>query len=390
MTRPWLTRPSMKIRPRLAIPRRGKPATDHAEPDPLRYTPPRRLKLAAIIILCVFVAILGWGLLSRLIDSHQLASSTNAAAIPVVSVISPQSNGMYPVAWFCQAMYVPICRAPIYAQVSGYLKQWNYDIGARVQAGDVMAVIETPDLDQQLLQAEASLASALANEELAATNGAALERTCLRRMLCRSRTPMRKMPIWQPRWRMCRGRVPMCTGCRRWRRSSKFWAPFNGVVTARNTDVGALITVGGQTPLFTVDDELRLRIYVNVPQVYSAEIKPGSSAMFTVPEYPGQSFNADVASTGARYRSGFRQLAGCEVVASQVDNSAGMLHPGDYAQVHIDLPQDNQAVIVPPSALTFRDAGMEVATLGPDNHVVMKVVTIGRDLGTVCGKLPVG
>jgi RND family efflux transporter MFP subunit len=156
-------------------------------------------------------------------------------------------------------------------------------------------------------------------------------------------------------------------------------APFDGVVTSRNIDVGALVSVGGQTPLFTVDDEHRLRIYVNVPQVYSAEVKPGSKASFTVPEYPGQGFNAVLVSTA----SAIDPASGSLLVEFQTDNSAGMLHPGDYAQVHIDLPKDDQAVTVPPSALMFRDTGMEVATLGPGNHVVLKAVTIGRDMGSV-------
>jgi RND family efflux transporter MFP subunit len=122
-----------------------------------------------------------------------------------------------------------------------------------------------------------------------------------------------------------------------------------------------------------------LRMYVQVPQVYSAEVKPGSDASFTVPEYPGQSFAATLSTTA----TAIDPISGSLLVQFQADNSAGMLHPGDYAQVHINLPADNEAVTVPPSALAFRDAGMEVATLGPGNHVEMKVVTIGRDLGTV-------
>jgi RND family efflux transporter MFP subunit len=352
-------------------------AGEEQKPDPLRYTQPKRLKLIAIILGGVFLLVLAWGLVSRLTASHELAADTADAAIPVVGIISPQENAT-PRSLVLPGNVKAFYQAPIYAQVSGYLKQWNFDIGGQVEAGDVLAVINTPDLDQQLIQAKADLTSALANLQLAASTArrwnALLAKDAVSQQAADEKNS--DLAVKLAAVQAARANVERLDALEAFK---QILAPFDGVVTSRNIDVGALVTVGGQTPLFTVDDEHRLRIYVNVPQVYSAEVKPGSNASFTVPEYPGQSFDATLVSTA----SAIDPASGSLLVEFQTDNSAGMLHPGDYAQVHIDLPQDNQAVTLPPSALMFRDAGMEVATLGPGNHVVLKAVTIGRDMGSV-------
>jgi RND family efflux transporter MFP subunit len=356
-----------------------EPVANAEKPDPLRYQTPRRLKRVAIIVACIFLAILVWGLMSRLLASHQLAVSTEDAATPVVRIIHPQDNGA-PRSLVLPGNVKAFYQAPIYAQVSGYLKQWNFDIGAMVKAGDVLAVIETPDLDQQLVQAKADLASADANEALAATTARRwnelLEKDAVSQQDADDKNGDLAAKVAAVQAASANvERLQALEGFK------QVLAPFDGVVTARNIDVGALVSVGSpsQAPLFMVDDVHRLRIYVEVPQVYSAEVKTGEAATFTVPEYPGQHFTAALASTAGA----IDPVSGALLVQFQTDNSAGLLHPGDYAQVHIDLPVDTQAVTVPPSALVFRDAGMEVATLGPGNHVVLKQVEIGRDLGTV-------
>ncbi len=353
------------------------PGIEGEQPDPLRYTAPKRLKLVGIIALCIFLSVLAWGLLSRLSASHHLASSTGNASIPVVSIINPQSNGT-PRNLVLPGNVRAYTHAPIYAQVSGYLKQWRFDIGARVKAGDVLAEIETPDLDQQLLQARANLASADANEALSLTT-ARRWNALLAKDAVSQQDADEKNGDLASKIAAVQAAEANLRGLQALQAFKSILAPFDGVVTARNTDVGALVTVGGATPLFTVDDEHRLRIYVQVPQVYSAEVKPGSNATFTVPEYPDRSFQASLSTTA----TAIDPISGSLLVQYQADNSTGLLHPGDYAQVHIDLPTDSEAVTVPPSALVFRDAGMEVATLGPGGHVEMKGVTIGRDLGTV-------
>ena len=352
-------------------------AGEAQKPDPLRYTQPKRLKLVAIILGCVFLLVLAWGLVSRLTASRELAADTADAAIPVVGIISPQENAT-PRSLVLPGNVKAFYQAPIYAQVSGYLKQWNFDIGGQVEAGDVLAVINTPDLDQQLIQAKADLTSALANLQLAASTArrwnALLAKDAVSQQAADEKNS--DLAVKLAAVQAARANVERLNALEAFK---QILAPFDGVVTSRNIDVGALVSVGGQTPLFTVDDEHRLRIYVNVPQVYSAEVKPGSKASFTVPEYPGQGFDAVLVSTARA----IDPASGSLLVEFQTDNSAGMLHPGDYAQVHIGLPKDDQAVTVPPSALMFRDAGMEVATLGPGDHVVLKRVTIGRDMGSV-------
>ncbi len=347
--------------------------------DPLRYTAPKRLKLVAIIIACVFLVLLVWGLLSRLAASHQLAAATNAVATPVVSIINPQDNGA-PRSLVLPGNVKAFYQAPIYAQVSGYLKQWNYDIGAQVKAGDVLAVIDTPDLDQQLIQAQADLVSARANESLSATTARRWNALLAKDAVSQQDADEKNGDLAAKIAAVdaAKANVERLQALEAFK---DILAPFDGVVTARNIDVGALVSVGSpaQAPLFMVDDVHRLRIYVQVPQVYSAEVKSNSNATFTVPEYPGQSFDATLASSAGA----IDPVSGSLLVQFQADNSAGMLHPGDYAQVHIKLPVDDSAVTVLPSALMFRDSGMEVATLGPGNHVVLKQVEIGRDLGTV-------
>jgi RND family efflux transporter MFP subunit len=363
--------------PSTADPQLNEKRANPAGPDPLAYKPPRRLGVAALIVLCIFLVILIWGLFSRFTASHQLATSASDASVPIVSIISPQDNGA-PRSLVLPGNVRAFYQAPIYAQVSGYLKQWYFDIGAPVKEGDVLAEVSTPDLDQQLISAKADLVSAQANENLSATTARRWNALLAKDAVSQQDADEKNgdLAVKIAAVDAARANVERLQALEAFK---KILAPFDGVVTARNIDVGALVSVGGQTPLFVVDDVHRLRIYVNVPQVYSAEVKPGAEATFTVPEFPGQSFDTTLVSTA---RS-IDPVSGSLLVQFQVDNTGGNLHPGDYAQVHINLPVDTQAVTVPPSALMFRDSGMEVATLGPGDHAVIKKITIGRDLGTV-------
>jgi RND family efflux transporter MFP subunit len=348
---------------------------EHA--DILRYTSPKRLKISFIIMLCVAAFIVAAGITSRMHANQKLVASTNAAAIPTVNVISPDRGGGN------RSLVLPgdiraFYEAPIFAQVSGYLKSWNVDIGTRVKAGQLLAEINTPDLDQQLVQAQANLATAAANQQLAATTARRWNRLLAKDAVSQQDADDKNGDLAAKTavTAAARANVERLQALEAFKR---IVSPFAGVVTSRSTDIGALIAVGSpnQTPLFTVDDEHKLRIYVSVPQIYSAEVKPGTNATFTVPEYLGRTFTATLASTADAISTN----TGTLLIQFQVENANNVLHPGDYAQVHMVLPVNAQALSVPSSALMFNDNGMEVATVGTNDHVVLKPVTIGRDLG---------
>jgi len=345
--------------------------------DMLRFERPRWLWLAGLILAGIFICITIFGLIGRSLAAHKLASTSDAQAVQTVSVVSPQGAAK-------STLVLPgniqaYNEAPIYAQVSGYLKAWYVDIGAHVQAGQLMAMIDTPDIDQQLAQEQANLQLAQANERLAAT-------TAARWNALRAQDAVSQQDDDDKNGQLAAQRAQVAAAQASVQRLQametfkRITAPFAGVVTSRSTDIGALINVGGanQVPLFTVDDEHRLRIYVSVPQVYAGRIKPGMSAVFTVPEYPGQNFHAALVTTA----DAIAPATGTLLIQFQVENDDLRLHPGDYAQVHIDLPATSNATIIPSSALMFRDSGMSVATVGQDGHVQFHAVTIARDFGT--------
>jgi RND family efflux transporter MFP subunit len=347
--------------------------------DLLRYKAPRRLKLAFSITAGVFLLILIGGIISRAVAGHQLAAANSAAAIPTVGVVSPAASDQ------AQILTLPgtvkaFSEAPIYAQVSGYLQSWTVDIGTQVHAGQLLATISTPDLDQQLAQAQANLATAIANEQIAAKTAARWDQMEAQEAVSKQDADQKDANFAAAHATTQAARAAVA-GLQAQEAFKRIVAPFDGIVTARNTDVGALISAGtpSELPLFTVDDESRLRIYVSVPQLYAAEIQHANGASFTVPDDPGRVFQASIASNA----NAINPDSGTLLVQFQADNPDHALQPGDYAQVRISLPPDAQRLSVPASALMFRDSGMEVATVGPDNRVIIKPITIGRDLGNV-------
>ncbi len=343
----------------------------------LRHESPKRLKAVGVAALCLAAGIVAFGTLSRVYADQNLRRWTSAEAVPVVRLADIHGGAddqplVLPGA--VQAFY----DAPIHARVSGYLKRWYADIGAHVKAGEVLAEIDTPDLDQQLNQAKADLATAVANRQLSQITAqrwaGLLAKDAVSRQDADNRNgDLAAKTALEASARANVQRLEALEGFKR------IIAPFDGVVTTRSTDVGALITVGGVTdiPLFSVAAENRLRIYVQVPQNYSADIRSGMTASFTVPEHPGQVFTAQV-STSA---DAITPQSGTLNVQLQIDNTDHKLKPGDYAQVRFTLPPDNGAIRVPASALMFRDSGMSVAVLGPGGRVAIKSVSIGRDFG---------
>lgn len=345
-------------------------------PDTLHQPPPRRLRLAATIAVIVVIAIVVAGVATRANDSRKLRDWTDAQAVPTVNVVSPESGqggGELDLPGRLQAY----ARAPIFARTSGYLKYWKADIGQKVKAGDLLAEIETPDLDQQLLQAKADLASARANEALALT-------TAKRWQAMRDSDSVSRQEVdektgdYEAKHALAQAAQANLERIQALKGFAKLVAPFDGVVTARETDVGALINAGGSgQELFVVSDVHKLRMYVNVPQNYVPSIRDGATVKLTVPEYPGKTFSGTVEATSAAINA----ASGTTLVQVSVDNSDGKLLPGGYASVTFDLPADAALLRVPASALVFDDKGLRVATVDGQNKVAFKVVTIARDFG---------
>jgi RND family efflux transporter MFP subunit len=343
----------------------------------LRYTPPRRLKAIGIIVLCIAATVVALGVISRVRANQNLAHWTDSQAIPTVNVVELSDAGR------TSALVLPgdveaFDSAPVHSRVTGYLKKWYTDIGTVVKSGQTLAEIDIPDLDQQLDQAKANLNLAIANENLAAIT-AKRYRALLAENAIAPEATDEKVGAWQADI-AATAAARAAVGQLEAEESFKtITAPFDGVVTSRSTDIGALITVGTPTdvPLFTVSDEHRLRIYVHVPQNYSSLVKPGMTATFVVPQYPGRVFTATLATTADAVDA----LSGTLLSQFQIDNADHALKPGDYAQVHFDVPSRANTLVVPASALIFRNGGMSVATVGPDSRIVMKRITIGRDLG---------
>jgi RND family efflux transporter MFP subunit len=306
-----------------------------------------------------------------------LRAQTDAQAQPVVTVSLP-ARGRNSYAIDLPGRLEAYSRAPIYARVSGYLKDWHADIGSPVQAGQLLADIEAPDLDQQLAQGQADLLTAQANAALAST-------TAVRWRLLLETNSVSQQDVDARNGDLAAkeaiakataanvDRLKVLEGFKR------IVAPFSGTVTARFTDIGALINAGSGTglELFVVSDTHKLRLYVNVPQNYATRVVSGTLAQLTVPERPGQTFAATVEASARSVDP----ASGSTLVQLAVDNEAGELVPGAYASVHFNLPLPSANLSVPASALIFDHNGLQVATLGPDNRVVFEPVTVARDLG---------
>lgn len=341
-------------------------------------TPRSRQKILAVGLIALAAAVVVAGTLSRRSQAEHLKSGAAQRTIPVVALITPSLVQGAPMQ--LQARIEPWAQAPIYARVSGYLKSWQADIGARVKRGQLLGEIETPDLDQQLLQAKAELATARSNLALALTTSQRWQGLLAADAVSKQEADEKAgdLAARQSAVNAMQANVDRVQALQRY---TRLRAPFDGVVTARNTDVGALINAGGAqgSELFVVSDVSRLRVYVSVPQRQVAQIKNGSAAKLSVPERPGQTFDATVQSLSQAINAG----SGTMLVQLTVNNQDGSLLPGSYATLHFPAPALNQAMSVPPGALIINRNGVQVATVDGQNRVSLKAVTIARDLGNV-------
>src|SRR4030088_780264 len=330
----------------------------------------RKLLVVGIIALLIACYIAASGIISRAKSNRELVQWTNQQAVPTVALAQLKKGDQY------QSLRLPgtiqaFRKAAIYARVSGYLKSWQLDIGAHVQPGQVLAVIDTPDLDQQLAQAKATLANAQANGELAALTAPRWD-FLVKRQVVSQQTADNATSDATAKKAVADAAQANVGQLEAMEAFKTVVAPFDGVVTARNTDIGALISAGngaGQE-LFEVSDMDTVRIYVQVPQAFTGQLNPGLKASFEVPQYPGQQFDAKLVTTSNAVDMSSRSM----LVELQADNSAKKFSPGTYCQVQFQLPGDPNLVQVPATALISGDHGAQVAVLGDGDKVVMKPI----------------
>jgi RND family efflux transporter MFP subunit len=349
------------------------PVPDHL----LRHTAPRGLTRWVRIAVVLAVAIAAVGIGWRLWKSHNTAQWTDDQAVPTVQIIklsTTKNGGVLNLPGNVEAF----TNAPIYAQVSGYLQKWHFDIGARVKKNDILAQIDPRTYQAALAQAKGALArdsAHLANarvdlsryQALAAQNAISQQQLATQAATVNSDAGV----VEADSAAVSQAEINLAY--------TRITAPFDGVVTTRSVDVGNLVTVGTptSTPLFTVSDQTRMRVYVRLPQNYSSYVRPNMEITFTVPQYPNRVFHATlVANAGA-----VASATGTVLIQFGTDNSDHALQPGAYANVRFPLPSGANGIRLPATALIFRDSGMQVATVDAGNRVRLKTINILRDMG---------
>jgi len=343
---------------------------------PIKTPSRRRLVLIGTVAIALAVGIAAEGMVARARSTQAVAQWTDQQAIPTVALANLRRDAVQQTLTLPGSIQ-PYNKAALYARVNGYLRSWNKDIGTPVTAGEVLATIDAPDLDQQLAQAKATLASAKANYDIAAITAGRNDALVKREVVAQQLADQTNADAAAKKAVMDAdaANVQQLEAMQSFK---QIVAPFDGVVTARNTDIGALITAGNAgPPLMEVSDLKRVRIYVRVPQAYVAQIQPGQKATFEMPQDPGQQFDATVVTMSKALDITSRSM----LVELQAENKDGKLFGGAYAKVHFQLPADPNMVRVPATALVSSSQGMQVAVVGSDNKVVLKAVKIGRDFG---------
>lgn len=335
---------------------------------------PRAIALGTLILVAALVA---QGVISRQSQAESLRALAAVQAVPVVKVVTPTTTEPAPL--ILPARVEAWARAPVNARVSGYLKRWHADIGTPVRAGQLLADIETPEADQQLAQAQSELTTALTNVRLAASTAERWQALLASDSVSRQEVD-EKVSDLAAKQSLAKGLQANVERLQATRQFGRLVAPFDGVVTARNTDVGALVSAGsapGQE-LFVVSDTLRLRVYVSVPQRQVPGIGVDTVATLSVPERPGQRYKARVNSVSQAIQPG----TGGMLVQLTVENHSGELLPGSFATVSFAAGDASPGVAVPPGALIYGGAGVRVAVLEGDRAVIRQVKIL-RDLGAM-------
>jgi RND family efflux transporter MFP subunit len=339
----------------------------------------RRLRWVGGAFVLLAVVIVAHGMVSRAAQSTRLRQLTETEAMPSVAIVAPtdaQDHAGLQLPGRLEA-YI---RAPIYARVPGYLKSWQHDIGDKVKAGDVLAEIDTPDLDQQLRQARADLSVAKANSKLAQIGAERWQSLAGTDAVAKQDVDQRTF-TWNASIAQVKAAQANVDRLVAEEGFKRLIAPFDGIVTARETDIGALINVGaaGGAELFVVSDTSKLRVYVNVPQNYVPSVPPGTKATIRVPEHPDKTYSGTVEASAQAVNAS----SGTTLMQLIVDNSASEMMPGDYASIHLQIAAAARVLRVPSSALIFDAKGLSIATVDANDRVLIKPVSLERDLGAV-------
>ncbi len=332
-----------------------------------------------IALLVLFVLAAAIGFILRASEHRALAKETEALAVPSVVIVHPKVEAPQ------QELVLPstlqaFTESPIYARTNGYLAHWYKDIGSRVQKGQLLADIETPEIDQELMQARAARDQADAQMKLAGISAKRYENLQKMDAVAQQETDDRTSAYVQ-------GKANLAAATANVNRLSQLesfkhvYAPFSGVITKRNIDIGALINAGNSGPnqeLFDIAKIDPIRVYIDVPEIYASSVHPGVHATIELASLSGQHFTGNVARSADAIDLATRTLR----TEIDVPNPKGILLPGSYAQVHFDLSIKTTRLSVPVNALLFRAEGMRAAVVGPDGKVHLKSVVIGRDYGT--------
>jgi RND family efflux transporter MFP subunit len=339
---------------------------------------PHRGWITLVVILLVVAGVLAYGILSRIRIRAALRTEAAQMAVPSVSVVLPKQTAP------AQEIILPgnvqpFISSPIYSRTNGYLKKWYVDIGARVRKGQLLAEIETPEVDQQLAQARSNLSTAEANLKLAEITKNRYQ-GLLKTHAVAQQDVDNAVGTYNANKAIVGANQANVQQFQALKSFQRIYAPFDGVITARNTDIGDLINSGNtgnvKTDLFHISQPGKLRVYVNVPEEYSRGVKPGMTAQLSLAEFPDRQFQGVLVRTAEAINLTTRTL----LVEVAVDNPTGTLLTGSYAEVHLKVPDTNATYLIPVNTLIFRSEGLHVGVV-KDGKVVLTPVTAGRDLG---------
>jgi RND family efflux transporter MFP subunit len=354
--------------------------TMQPSPDGFRSRPRARRRTAILVgaaALALLALVIYSGIHSRAVAEARLEERTEQAAIPTVDVVFPREGAP------TQEIVLPgntqaFSDSPIYARTSGYLKRWYFDIGAHVQKGQLLAEIETPEVDQQLLQARADLDTAQANLNIAKITASRWQDLVSTGSVSQQETDQAVNNLSAVK-AAAESSAANVRRLEQLQSFEKIYAPFDGIITARNTDIGALIDAGASTQpreLFHMAAIRKLRLYVSVPEVYSRASRSGAPATLTLDEFPGQVFHGTLVRNANSIDIASRTL----LVEVDVDNPTGQLLPGAYVFVHLKLPDETRSVSIPSNTLIFRKEGLQVGLVRNEKAELIPV-KIGRDYG---------